>query len=93
LQSRPLENPLVCNIRAKNPAAQLVVDPVMTNLLEALFLICALAAAIVLGKRFQAEALKARRLNKPWYAPYLSITGALMLLAISLPIILWLLRR
>ena len=65
----------------------------MTNRLEALLLICALAAAIVFGKRFQAEALKVRRLNKPWYAPYLSIPGALMLLAVSLPILIWLLRR
>lgn len=61
----------------------------MSRLLEALILVCTLAGAIIIGKLFQAEVLNSRRRNKPRYAPYLSIPGVLIVLAICLPVIVW----
>lgn len=51
-----------------------------------------LAAAGFLGNWFLSELKKARAQNKPWYAPYLSIPGLLIALAILLPVILRLIR-
>ena len=62
----------------------------MDLLLQALKLVVVLLAAVTLGNWFLAEVRSARRLRKPWYAPYLSLPGILVLLAIALPIVLWL---
>ena len=45
---------------------------------------CALAAAAILGNWFLSEARKSKKLGKPWYAPYLSIPGIIILLLIIL---------
>jgi hypothetical protein len=51
-------------------------------------------AAILLGNWFLAEIRSARRRRLPWYAPYLTPAGILIVLAIlGLPILLWLLDR
>ncbi len=62
----------------------------MDLLLQALKLVVVLLAAVTLGNWFLAEVRSARRLRKPWYAPYLSLPGILVLLAIALPMVLWL---
>ena len=46
-----------------------------------------LVAAILLGNWFLAEVRKASRLRQPWYKPYLSLPGLLILLALCLPLI------
>ena len=46
-----------------------------------------LVAAIILGNWFLAEVRKAGRQRQPWYKPYLSVPGLLILLALCLPLI------
>jgi TRAP-type C4-dicarboxylate transport system permease small subunit len=52
-------------------------------------LIAVLAAALVVGNSFLAELKKARALGLPWYKPYLTLPGILILIAIFVvPVIL-----
>ena len=46
-----------------------------------------LIAAIILGNWFLAEVRKAHRQQQPWYKPYLSVPGLIILAALSLPLI------
>jgi len=46
-----------------------------------------LIAAIIIGNWFLAEVKKAKRKQQPWYQPYLSLPGLIILAAISLPLI------
>ena len=52
-----------------------------------------LVAAIVIGNWFLAEVKQAKINQKPWYKPYLSIPGLIILAALSLPIIIWFISR
>jgi hypothetical protein len=52
-----------------------------------------MAAAILLGKWFQSERKALYAKDKPWYMAYLSVPGLLILVALSLPIIIWIIRR
>jgi hypothetical protein len=64
------------------------------ELLKDILILCAvLLASIQLGKLFLAEFAKARAKGLPWYAPYLTLPGLLVLAAILLPLFLWLFRR
>lgn len=58
----------------------------MASFLEIIKYLPVLIAALLLGNWFMAEVKKAKIQQKPWYAPYLSIPGILILMAISLPI-------
>ncbi len=49
-----------------------------------------LVAAVIIGNWFLSEVRKARLNNEPWYKPYFSIPGIIMLVALSLPVWLWL---
>ena len=64
-----------------------------SHLLEALILMGTLALAVFIGKRFTAEVKKARDLERPWYTAYFTLPGLLILLAICLPIAVWIFRR
>ena len=55
-------------------------------------IIAPLVAAIFLGNWFMSEVRKARFKGAPWYQPYLSIPGLLILLAILVPIVLWIIK-
>ena len=46
-----------------------------------------LIAALLVGNWFLSEVKKARRLQKPWYAAYLSVPGVLILAVLLFPII------
>ncbi len=46
-----------------------------------------LIAAIIIGNWFLAEVKKAARKRQPWYKPYLSVPGLIILIALSLPLI------
>ena len=48
-----------------------------------------LVAASILGNWFLSELKKARSAGAPWYKPYLSLPGILIIIAIFLPIIYW----
>ncbi|MFO7861463.1 MAG: hypothetical protein R6U41_09600 [Desulfosalsimonas sp.] len=52
-----------------------------------------LLAAGILGNWFLSEVKKAKIEKKPWYTPYVSIPGLLILLALSLPVIAWLVQK
>lgn len=60
----------------------------MSSFLEIIKYLPVLIAALLLGNWFMTEAKKAKLQKKPWYAPYFSIPGILILLAISLPIVI-----
>ena len=46
-----------------------------------------LIAAIIIGNWFLAEVKKAHRQRQPWYRPYLSVPGLIILIAVCLPLI------
>ncbi len=46
-----------------------------------------LVAAIIIGNWFLAEAGKAKKNKGPWYKPYVSLPGLIILAALSLPLI------
>lgn len=50
--------------------------------------IAILAAAFLLGNWYLSEVKKAKALNKPWYAPYLTIPGILIIVALMIPVYL-----
>ena len=59
-----------------------------------LAIVCStLLASILLGKQFMVELRKAKATRAPWYAPYLTPAGLLVLAALSAPIIYWLITR
>jgi hypothetical protein len=64
----------------------------MTTLAAIAKIIAPLAAAILVGNWFLSEVKKVRIKGGPWYQPYLSIPGVMIILAILLPIILWIIR-
>jgi hypothetical protein len=47
-----------------------------------------LLAAFLLGNWFLSEVKKAKAAAKPWYAPYLSIPGLLIIVTLIIPIYL-----
>lgn len=47
-----------------------------------------LAAALLLGNWFLSEVKKAKAYGKPWYAPYLTIPGVLVIVALLIPVYL-----
>jgi hypothetical protein len=65
----------------------------MTTLLSILKLVAVLVAALLIGNWFLAEVRKARSQRKPWYQPYLSIPGVLIVLALLLPVIIWIINK
>ena len=65
----------------------------VSTLINILKLIAVLVAAILLGNWFLAEFNKARLKGKPWYQPYFTTPGVLILLALILPIIIWIANK
>jgi hypothetical protein len=61
-------------------------SPNLINLLKAA---AVLAAASLLGNWFLREVRKAKRAGKPWYAPYGTPPGILVMMAVILPLIYW----
>ena len=66
----------------------------MPILLDALKFIAIIVAAIVLGNMFLAELRKSNRKGDPWYRPYLSLPGLLILFGLfGVPVIVWLYKQ
>lgn len=63
----------------------------MQAVFDILRLVAVLVAAIVVGNWFLSELKKAKATGAPWYRPYLSPPGILILIAVILPLILRLL--
>ena len=55
--------------------------------------VAVLVAAMVIGNWFLAEVKKANRNKLPWYKPYVSVPGLIILAALSLPLIFLLISR
>ncbi len=52
--------------------------------------IALLVAAAIIGNWYLSEIKKAKAAKAPWYKPYLSIPGILIILAtIGLPLLIW----
>jgi len=65
----------------------------LSIIIDILKLVTVMAAAILIGKWFQSERKALYAKDKPWYIAYLSVPGLLILVALSLPIIIWIIRR
>ncbi|MFZ7125605.1 MAG: hypothetical protein ACOWWM_05560 [Desulfobacterales bacterium] len=65
----------------------------MPTILQIVKIIIVLIASITLGNWFMTEFRSARVRKKPWYAVYLSPPGLLILLAVTLPLLVWLIGR
>jgi len=55
-------------------------------------IIAPLVAAILVGNWFMSEVKKARFKGAPWYQAYVSIPGLVIIMAIILPIVLWIIK-
>jgi hypothetical protein len=60
----------------------------LNDLLHILKFVPILIAAILIGNWFLKELNRARALRKPWYAPYLTVPGVMILLALLLPLVI-----
>ncbi len=56
-------------------------------------MVAVLLAASFLGNWFLSELKRAHDLKKPWYAPYLSLPGVLMIIALFIPVVIWVFQR
>ncbi|MFH0998262.1 MAG: hypothetical protein V1844_22580 [Pseudomonadota bacterium] len=65
----------------------------MSAVISLLKMAAVLLAASFLGNWFLSELKKARVLQKPWYTPYLTLPGLLMIIAIFIPVVIWMLQR
>ncbi len=65
----------------------------MSNLLGLLKLATPLIAAVIVGNWFLSEAKRAKIAGKPWYTPYLSIPGLLILVVMMIALVLWVIKK
>ena len=65
----------------------------LSAIISLLKMAAVLLAASFLGNWFLSELKKARILEKPWYAPYLSLPGLLIIIALFIPVVVWMLQR
>jgi hypothetical protein len=63
------------------------------NLIKLAKYIAVLVAAMIIGNWFLAEVRKAKSNKQPWYKPYVSVPGLIVLAALSLPLFFLLLAR
>jgi hypothetical protein len=64
-----------------------------SNLFNLIKYAAVLVAAIIIGNWFLTEARKAKMNKEPWYKPYLSLPGLIILAALSLPLIILLIEN
>jgi hypothetical protein len=76
----------------KPRGANLEVEEDVATVTTIVKIIAPLVAAILLGNWFMSEVKKARFKGAPWYQPYLSIPGLLIILVILIPIVLWIIK-
>ncbi|MBS3809099.1 MAG: hypothetical protein KGY38_02955 [Desulfobacterales bacterium] len=62
------------------------------NIIGIIKILAVLIAAGILGNWFLSELKKSKIRQDPWYKPYISTPGLLILLALLLPLIAWLVR-
>ncbi|MCF8078538.1 MAG: hypothetical protein K9K88_04575 [Desulfobacterales bacterium] len=52
-----------------------------------------LIAALIVGHMFFKEVRKYHRQGAPWYKPYLTVPGIIVILALLAPLILWIVGK
>ena len=62
-------------------------------MIDLLKIAAVLVASILLGNAFLDEFKKAKAAGKPWWAPYLSLPGLIVLAALLVPLVIWWLKR
>lgn len=66
----------------------------MQGIVTVIKLVAVFIAATYLGRWFQAEIKKSALRKEPWYEPYLSLPGIIIIAAtLFLPILLWIIKR
>lgn len=65
----------------------------MSLAFKALEAVCVLVAAIIVGNSFLKEVRKAQASKAPWYAPYLSLPGVVIIIVLIVPIVWWALGK
>ncbi len=60
----------------------------MDSLLPLLKMVPVVVAAILLGNWFLKEVKQAKLAKKPWYTPYLTFPGIIIIIIILLPVLL-----
>ncbi len=55
--------------------------------------VCVLVAAILVGNWFLGEVRKSQAGKAPWYAPYVSLPGIVIMLVMAIPIVLWVINK
>ena len=63
------------------------------NIRDIFKFVAILVAAAIIGNWFLAEVRKSKINDEPWYKPYVSVPGLIILGALSLPLIFLLVRR
>ena len=61
----------------------------MQTLLSLIKMAAVLAGGLMLGRMFFEEVKRAKRAGAPWYTPYGTLPGILVLVALVLPLIVW----
>ncbi len=66
----------------------------LMTFMNMLKVIAIMAAGMLLGHMFLEEVKKARDLKLPWYKPYMTLPGALVVFfCILFPILIWMVRK
>ncbi|CAB5105625.1 hypothetical protein D3OALGA1CA_1707 [Olavius algarvensis associated proteobacterium Delta 3] len=66
---------------------------ITVGLFKLVKIIAPLIAAVIIGKWFLTEVKKAKIHGEPWYRPYFTPPGLIILMALMAPVLLWLLTR
>ncbi len=65
----------------------------METLVSLLKMAAILGGGLLLGHAYFQEVKKAKRIGAPWYAPYKTAPGILVLVALMLPLFVWICSR
>jgi hypothetical protein len=65
----------------------------LSAVVSLLKMVAVLLAASLLGNWFLSEFKKARDLKKSWYAPYLTLPGLLIIVALFIPVVICVLQH
>ncbi|MDJ0830536.1 MAG: hypothetical protein QNI92_11835 [Desulfobacterales bacterium] len=65
----------------------------LSSILPLLKIICVIGAALLIGNWYLTEVKKAKQQGAPWYRPYLSIPGLIIIIAILFPLIYLAIKR
>lgn len=60
--------------------------------MNVLKMVAVLVAAIMIGNWFLDEVRKSRIRKEPWYRPYLSIPGLLILVMLTIPVVVYMVQ-